>query len=79
MVEISGCSSWRSVDLWFQIYGYVDLKWCLIHKKEMWRLKGKTEGFSWVCIGMVEQSIIILQYYGFVFGFGFVVELGLCF
>nr|XP_023929364.1 uncharacterized protein LOC112040705 [Quercus suber] len=41
----------------------------------MGRLKGKTEGLSRVCVGMVKQLIIILQYSGFVFGFGLVVEL----
>ena len=64
MVEISACSSWRSVGLWVQIFGYVDLERRLIHKNEMWRLKGKTEGLSWVCVW-------------FWVGSGFLVELGL--
>ena len=57
MVEISGCSSWRSMGLWVQIFGYADLERHLIHKNEMWRLKGKTEGLSWVCVGMVELGL----------------------
>ena len=48
MVEISACSSWRSVGLWVQISRYADLERRLIHKNEMWRLKGKTEGKCWV-------------------------------
>ena len=32
----------------------------------MWRLKGKTEGLSWVCVGMVKLGLWLsnqLQYY----------------
>ena len=45
------------IGLWIQISRYADLERRLIHKNEMWGLKGKTEGFSWVCVGMVELGL----------------------
>ena len=50
-----------------------------IYKNEMWRLKGKTKGLSWVLCWYVDYNITIFWVcVWFWVGSGFVVELGLC-